>query len=186
MAYPFLIRGVLDGLGDSFVVTDTVPTTEVRLGDDVFTPLTPATFTLTLSNTGAGIVAAGKATATFSTTCVRCLCDFDLEVSADVDGFYVKEGDDADLPEEQEREYIHEERIDLGPASPEPAARSGTRFGRYEVGELLGSGGMGAVYSAHDPELGRAHAGRRVHGWPVGLPPFDPQKWPWNHRASGQ
>ena len=116
MAYPFLIRGVLDGLGDSFVVTDTVPSTEVRLGDDVFTPLTPATFTLTLSNTGAGIVAAGKATATFSTTCVRCLCDFELEVTADVDGFYVKEGDDADLPEEQEREYIHEERIDLEPA----------------------------------------------------------------------
>lgn len=116
MAYPFLIRGVLDALGDSRFVTDTVPLTEVRLGDDVFTPLTPAAFTLTLTNTGSGIVADGRATATFRATCVRCLCDFDLEVTADVDGFYVQEGDDADLPDEQEREYIHEERIDLEPA----------------------------------------------------------------------
>jgi Tol biopolymer transport system component len=37
----------------------------------------------------------------------------------------------------------------------EPASRSGTRFGRYEVGEMLSSGGMGEVHSASDPELGR-------------------------------
>jgi Tol biopolymer transport system component/tRNA A-37 threonylcarbamoyl transferase component Bud32 len=37
----------------------------------------------------------------------------------------------------------------------EPASRSGARFGRYEVGDMLSSGGMGEVYSAGDPELGR-------------------------------
>jgi len=116
MAYPFLIRGVLDDLGDSFVVTDTVALAEVRLGDDVFSPLTPATFTVTLSNTGAGIVLSGTVSARFRTICVRCLCDFESDVTADVDGFYVEAGDDADLPEEQEREFIAEERIDLEPA----------------------------------------------------------------------
>jgi len=36
-----------------------------------------------------------------------------------------------------------------------PGSRSGARFGRYEVGELLSSGGMGEVYVAVDPELNR-------------------------------
>jgi len=37
----------------------------------------------------------------------------------------------------------------------EPPSRSGARFGRYDVGEMLSSGGMGEVYLASDPELGR-------------------------------
>ena len=35
---------------------------------------------------------------------------------------------------------------------------SGTRFGSYEILSLLGAGGMGEVYRAHDARLGRAIA----------------------------
>src|SRR5688572_3113783 len=36
-----------------------------------------------------------------------------------------------------------------------PATMTGTTLGAYELQELLGAGGMGEVYRAHDPKLGR-------------------------------
>jgi serine/threonine protein kinase len=35
------------------------------------------------------------------------------------------------------------------------AVASGSRLGAYEIVSLIGAGGMGEVYRAHDPKLGR-------------------------------
>src|SRR5438105_1836645 len=52
-----------------------------------------------------------------------------------------------------------------GPQGPPPAPiQLGATLGRYVVLSLLGSGGMGSVYSAYDPTLDRRVAGKLVRG----------------------
>jgi uncharacterized protein len=117
MSYRTTVRGLSDALASSRTLTGEVDMADVELGGQPFHFEGPVTFEVTLTNAGTGIVAEGSATANVLTPCSRCLCDAHLTVEAEVEGFYVLPGRDADLPEEQETELIADDSsIDLEPA----------------------------------------------------------------------
>jgi len=117
MSYRTSVRGLFEALASSCTVTGGFAANDVDLGGQPFHFEAPISFEVSLTNAGTGIVAQGSASARVLTPCSRCLCDSHLDLEAEVDGFYVLPGHDADLPEEQEAELIAEDlSVDLEPA----------------------------------------------------------------------
>jgi serine/threonine protein kinase len=58
----------------------------------------------------------------------------------------------------------------VGPSQAGEPIAPGTRVGRYEVVELVGSGGAGRVYRARDPQLERFVALKLLHAGPLDEP----------------
>lgn len=117
MPYPLDVRVLLETLAAQRVVSGELEIGDVELGDQAYHFAGPARFEVTLTNSGAGIVAQGTVEADVRTECVRCLCEFDLAASGSIEGFYVFPGKEEGLPEEQEFEYISDSlKIDIEPA----------------------------------------------------------------------
>lgn len=123
MRLPVDLAGVLEALGNTMTITDRVVLDDVDLGAEHYSFAGPADYTVTFTNGGAGqIVATGIVSVTARATCVRCLQDFDLPVSAAIDAYYVLPGREAEIPDEQEYDVIHENRVDLYPALEQSVA----------------------------------------------------------------
>lgn len=117
MAYRAEVRTILSSLSASRTVSGQLELSDVELGEQPFHFEGPVAFDVTLTNAGAGIVAEGTATATLRTPCVRCLCDTTVDVTVDVEGFYVMPSRAAEIPEEQDYELIADDlSVDLEPA----------------------------------------------------------------------
>jgi uncharacterized protein len=111
------ISSLLDDLGARTALEGEYELDHLAVGDEVFHVLKPALFSVELTNTGSGIVALGTASARTSAACSRCLEPFELEIDAQVEGFYVQPGHEHEVPAEQEVEPIFSDgTIDLAPA----------------------------------------------------------------------
>lgn len=103
-------------LGESLSVAGDLELDTFEVGTEVFQPTAPAHFDLTITNTGTAIIAMGSVSLPVLATCARCLLEFPISIDAEVDGFYIRPGEEAGIPEEQEISYIDaENRIDVLP-----------------------------------------------------------------------
>jgi len=111
--YEVDVRPILEDLGSTIEVDADVPLPPMVLGDETYPLAGPAAVSLIITNTGAGIVASGSVRADLEARCSRCLREFTLAVTGDVEGFYVTPGAEHDLPEEQEYGFVREGAVDL-------------------------------------------------------------------------
>jgi len=111
------VKSILDVLGESIVAKDTLPLTDLDVGDEHFELREPPAFEVALTNGGTGVVAMGSVVAETLATCARCLAQFPLTIEAEIDGYYVEHGDTHNIPEEQEvGEIDGEGYVDILPA----------------------------------------------------------------------
>lgn len=107
---------ILEDLGAEVSVHTETAMGLLTVGDETFRPLAPVEVDVTVTNTGSGLVARGRARLTAEAECCRCLEPFETVIEADVEGFYVQPGQEADLPDDQEYEVLSGRSIDLSNA----------------------------------------------------------------------
>jgi uncharacterized protein len=114
--YRLDVRPFLDEIGGGEHVVDSVEIPELVVGDETFVPRAPATFDVMVSNAGEALVAIGRVTAPVKATCSRCLCDFDTEISGDVEGYWPRPRHEVPPEQEVTGHVDVAGTIDLGPA----------------------------------------------------------------------
>ena len=115
-SYRVDVRPILDEFGADIPLNAEVEIGQIDIGDESFVPTGPARLNAHLTSAGAGIVLGGKLEMTVLAVCSRCLREFPLDVSIEVDGFYIEPGQEAELPEEQEFAYVIEGAVDIADA----------------------------------------------------------------------
>lgn len=114
--YRLDVRSILDEVGGSIHVVDTLDIPELVVGEETFTLREPARFDVHISNVGEAFVPTGRVKAPVTATCSRCLCEFDTEITGDVEGYWPRPGHTPPEEEDVTGELDSEMRIDLAPA----------------------------------------------------------------------
>lgn len=112
-SYRVDVRSILEEHGGVVPIDAAIELPLLEVGSESFKPLGPAHLGGMLTSTGAGIVLGGTLTVTVEAVCSRCLREFPLDVTAQIEGFYVEEGQEVELPEEQEFAFIEDGSVDI-------------------------------------------------------------------------
>ena len=100
-AYLLDVRPILEEIGASIHVVDTFDLEELVVGDERFEMTEAPAVDVTISNAGEALVSIGRITAPVRATCSRCLEPFDTVISGEVEGYWLRPGDeepeDADI-----------------------------------------------------------------------------------------
>lgn len=114
--YRLDLRPILDEVGGSLHISDTLDMTELVVGDVRFQMVEAPAFDVTVSNAGEAFVAMGSITARAATSCVRCLREFETTIPGEVDGLWARSGFETADDDEPPPMVDHEGWIDLEPA----------------------------------------------------------------------
>ncbi len=109
------VGDVTHDLGSSIAVTESLILHDFTFNEMVFSHAAPAEVDITVTNTGAGLVAMGSVAATLRTECSRCLEPFDMPIVGTVEAFFTTADKAIDLPEGQEWSPIQGETVDVLP-----------------------------------------------------------------------
>lgn len=115
-SYRVKVARILAETGADMTVEGELPLDELVIGEESFRHVRPPRIHLTLINTGTGIVAQGTVDALLAARCSRCLCDFELPLTAEVEAFYIRSERAEEIPDDQEWEPIGDDSVDVAPA----------------------------------------------------------------------
>lgn len=109
----------LRGAGDTLPLAGHIDQASYQLGDHEFALPDGIDYDLILTNAGEGILATGILRARALGTCDRCLEEAELDISGEVDGYYLFEEPEQLSDDEDEVDFYlvgEEDMIDLAPA----------------------------------------------------------------------
>jgi uncharacterized protein len=115
LSFPVDIGAIAEEHGVSLSVSGELPIEEIVLGEDHYPLVAPATFDVTITDTGTAYIAYGTAFATVKSVCSRCVTDFEQRLEGDVDVYFVLPAHADEVPEEQDWALVEGGRVDLGP-----------------------------------------------------------------------
>lgn len=101
----FKIPDELFAPAESLSFSGTFDLPEFTQGADVYTFAEPLAWTIQVTNTGGAFLISGNVTGVGTTSCVRCLEPAEYELDGEVEGYFLIQGSDVELTQEEEEEY---------------------------------------------------------------------------------